>query len=400
MGLSPQSGIAGRMLAGVIASVIGTLACSQAWAQSNSDAASQGDAPRLKIDEAKRYFVRFGYVGMKPNTKSGEVKDASGYVATRDEIIRYGEYISELQNRVGDPAANALGISLQSNLTQAGAVTGYDIYADASGPQSVPLTVPSTSGMYADGLTALGIPRGITVEAKSAGTSAISLGYFLDEDQKWAVEGFVLAVPLKNDVYARQRVANARVAGNFVNRPGYLDGKKAMTTQVLPPLVMLTRYFGAKDATWRPSVGVGAAYAIFFDSKVPQLVSDYSGGKTTVSLKNSFGVGGFAGLQYRIDERWHVNATLGYLKLKTTGTLTTETTRFTSSSPALADVGGYTGAAITQGNTSKQVAVNKMLVDLANWKNGGTSGNYGRFVRTLDTQLDPYILWISAGYAF
>jgi outer membrane protein W len=379
MGLPPQSGFTGRMLAGVIASVVGTLACSQAWAQ--SEVTSQTGSPTLKIDEARRYFVRFGYVAMKPNTKSGEVKDASGYVASRDEIIAYGKYLNNLPSPTPTQS---------SELIQAQLISGYDFAADAD----------MNTGMYADGLKGLGIPRGITVEAKSAGTPAVSLGYFLDEDQQWAVEGFVLAVPLKNEVYGHQKVNVFNTStSTWSTRAGTLDGKKIMTTQVLPPLVMLTRYFGDKNATWRPSLGVGGAYAIFFDSKVPQLVSTYSGGKTTVSLKNSFGFGGFAGLQYRIDERWHLNATLGYLKLKTTGSITTNETRFTKSSAVLQDLGGYTANAIRVGATGP---VNNMLIDLADWKNGRSTrnGDYGKFVRTIDAQLDPYIFWISAGYSF
>ncbi|TAL21054.1 MAG: hypothetical protein EPO01_12210 [Aquabacterium sp.] len=381
MGFSPQSGFAGRMLAGVFASVVGTLACAQAWAQSDSD--MQAGSPKLKIDEARRYFVRFGYVAMKPNTKSGEVKDLSGYVATRDEIIAFGKELYAIDEN--DRTARQ-----QNDITQAQVISGYNFDDQAY----------FNSGMNADGLEGLGIPRGITIEAKSAGTPAVSLGYFLDEDQQWAVEGFVLAVPLKNEVYGHQTVNVFNTStGKWSTRAGTLDGKKIMTTQVLPPLVMLTRYFGSKDATWRPSVGVGAAYAIFFDSKVPQLVSTYSGGKTTVSLKNSFGVGAFAGLQYRLDDRWHINATLGYLKLKTTGTITTNETRFTKNSAVLQDLGGYTANAIRIGATGP---VNNMLIDLADWKNGRTApnGDYGKFVRSIDAQLDPYIFWVSAGYSF
>lgn len=378
MGLPPQSGIAGRMLAGVIASVVGTLACSQAWAQSNSDVSPQTGSPTLKIDEAKRYFVRFGYVAMKPNTRSKEVKDVTGDLVTKSQLDAYADFLDNTPPPV--PAG-------QGSLYWSNQAIQAHALSDA---------------LNNDQRSGLGIPSGITVEAKSAGTPAVSLGYFLDEDQNWAVEAFVLAVPLKNEVYGKQTV-KALVSNQIVERAGTLDGKKLMTTQVLPPLAMVSRYFGSKDSKWRPSLGVGAAYAIFFDTKATGLTNTYAGGKTDIKLKNAFGLGVFGGLQYRIDDRWHLNATLGYLKLKTEGTMTTNETRFNRTNAVLYDLGGYTSSAIEFQNRTRPNSLNNILIDLADYNNGtlgSRSGNYGKFVRKLETALDPYIFWVSAGYSF
>ena len=91
-------------------------------------------------------------------------------------------------------------------------------------------------------------------------------------------------------------------------------GKIADTKQ-LPPTLVAQYYFGDSQSSLRPYVGVGVNFTNFFDSEFTQDAKDL--GLENLSLSNSWGVAAQIGLDYQIDKKWLVNASVWYAKIST-----------------------------------------------------------------------------------
>jgi outer membrane protein len=337
-----------------------------------------------------RLFLRLGYTSAFIKTKSGETRDVTGPVLSRAELaaaFQRGIAISTPGNALFD--AN----SPNNDQNEGGT---YDFF----GKQLLGNPGVGTAGILANlGLDGLGTPAGVRAKAANAGTPTLSLNYWLTDDYKWAVEAFVLGVPL--DVKAYGDAINAE------GKPMAINGKELISTKMLPAFFVVSRYFGEPSATFRPYVGVGAMYAIFFDSKASDTLNTYVGGKTSVSLKNSFGVGPFAGLVANVADSWHVNLSLGQIQLKTTATLRTTDTMIKTGDAVLADYPQILANAIKladNGTRSAQwfgtadgmtSALTSIAADLK-----GTPGSLGTFVRKTDQKLTNTIVTLSVGKSF
>lgn len=86
----------------------------------------------------------------------------------------------------------------------------------------------------------------------------------------------------------------------------------------LPPTVSLQYHFPDLGA-WRPYVGAGINYTTFFDEK-PKGPLDDPGVK--VSLDDSWGWAVQAGVDYDINPRWFLGASLYYIAIDTTAKIT------------------------------------------------------------------------------
>jgi hypothetical protein len=115
-----------------------------------------------------------------------------------------------------------------------------------------------------------------------------------------------------------------------VLQPFPLQGRKIIDTKLFPPVVTLGRYWGHKDSKFRPYTGVIGMYAMFYDTKATDALNYFVGGQnpgdTTVSFKNTFGMGPMLGGKFQFNDSWHVNFNIGHVKLKTVGTLITRNT--------------------------------------------------------------------------
>ena len=276
---------------------------------------------------------------------------------------------------------------------------------------------------FASGEGYLTTPQGIRARSGNPSeTVALSVGYYLNDDQNWAVEALVLGAPLRATVYG--------AGTNDRGDPNQLDGKKIINTKMLPPMAKFGYYFGDKSWAVRPYVGVAAMYAIFFDTKTTSFFDDYQGGKTSISLKNSFGVGPFVGLQSNVAQSgWQVGFSIGKIKIKTEATLVTRGTLFKTGDLALTDykqtttdateqaesllntanlaanqVGALTGFASTGNNIAPNGMTTELMKDLAAYKatpaGGGGDGTLGTFVRKQRSTLDNTIFMLSVGKSF
>lgn len=231
--------------------------------------------------------------------------------------------------------------------------------------------------LLAPGVDAFGTPAGVTVDVKDSASLFGSVGKFLDDH--WAIEGLVLALPFKHDIHGAGTIARL--------------GKVA-TVKQLPPTLILHRYFGDFDAKFRPSIGIGLNYTYFFDAKSTPALEAYTGGRTRIKMKPSLGLGLFAGAQYRINERLHVKLTVGYVRVRTTATMTTSNTMLSGNSPVLHDY-PYPVNQIPTDPVAREAMDN--LIDQVAADRGGSLGTFKREIRS---KLDPYVVLLSVGYSF
>lgn len=93
-------------------------------------------------------------------------------------------------------------------------------------------------------------------------------------------------------------------------------GVDAGSVKHLPP-TLTVQYFPMEAASrWQPYVGLGVNYTMFFDENVDgQLESLFGPGK--LSLNSSWGWAGQLGLDYLLDDRWLLNASVWYLDIDT-----------------------------------------------------------------------------------
>lgn len=112
------------------------------------------------------------------------------------------------------------------------------------------------------------------------------------------------------------------------------------TTKALP-ITLLGQYrFGAANAAFRPFVGAGLSYVVFYDetgTSVLTALTNPGGAPTTLRFKDKLAPTLQLGAVYNINERWYVEGNYTKTFLKTVGTLSTGQTL-----PAKLNPNGYT----------------------------------------------------------
>lgn len=378
-------------------------------AGSSSAVAQEDDGLALKMAEASkpgRFFMRAGAIYVKVKTKSGDTYDVTGPLITLQDLEE-GIYTEAAQDSYPD----ATGItpanreSFEDNMV--------------SRLQNVTLGVGLlTEYMRENNITGIGTPAGVKGKAAGEmGTLGLSLGYYLDDENHWSIEAYVLAAPLKTSVTARGSSYREGDEG-FYTRPIAIDKQEIISTKLLPPTVMFGRQWGEKTARFRPYTGLMATYAVFYDTKATNALNDYVGGSnpgdTTVSIKNAFGLGPVIGVQYKISENWHANLNIGHVKLKTQATLTTRNSNINSQSAVTKDLGSISDKMVAGENAFSLASCGFGTVFCRSANNAGGlvslvtravlankgQENFGTFVRKTDTTLTNTLFMLSVGRSF
>lgn len=311
-----------------------------------------------------RMFMRIDFIRANVKTTSDPVRDVTGPVLARGDVARLGS----------------------SSLIPIGRRNSYTNFIAPPLEEGISADVANGYSCQAAGL---GSPCGTRARSQAMiGTPAVSIGYFLDEDHTWSLEGFVLAKPL-----------DVAIQGDG---PNHLNGKDIIKLKLLPPVVKLGHYFGKRGDTIRPYAGVLGSYAIFYDIKATSTLNNYVGGSgandTTVGVKNSLGFGWMLGARADVTDSWHFNFSVGKLRYKTEATIVTHNTVIRSGAAVLQDYGPNTYRAIL--GAEGTVPTTQIMCDLALVKYGNTSCNLGTFTRKASTVLDNTLFVISAGRSF
>ncbi|MDT8450597.1 MAG: OmpW family outer membrane protein [Wenzhouxiangellaceae bacterium] len=146
-----------------------------------------------------------------------------------------------------------------------------------------------------------------------------NLTYFLSPN--WGVE-LLAAAPFKHDIDGEGELS--------------MLGKLGRTYQ-LPPTLSLQYHF-RPDRLLRPYVGVGLNYTLFFDDKVNQgthqgivdtanaaLGTNFSGGRSSLDIDESFGPSFQVGMDMSITERWFTNLDVRYILIDADADIRTTT---------------------------------------------------------------------------
>lgn len=342
-----------------------------------------------------RAFMRLNYVSANVKTTSGDAVDVTGPVLASGDIAKY----------LGTTRINSGTFTASQYMFNGMTAANYNLLASVveTGLQR------DGAGSCTSAAAGVGTPCGIKARsASSVRTAALSVGYYMDDELSWTIEALVLAAPLRVAVYGDGRNG--------------LNGKNIINLKMLPPVAVLGKYFGDAKDSFRPFVGLGGSYAIFFDAKATETLNTYQGGRspgdTTISLKNTLGFGPFAGFKAQVDDTWHVNLNVGKLRYKTNATLVTRNTTFTSESLVLKDLGVNMQEAIKTGEDNYNPTVKvtgtptgfaagsavgtttALMCDLARAKYGNTDCNHGTFVRKQATSLDATMFMLSVGRTF
>lgn len=140
------------------------------------------------------------------------------------------------------------------------------------------------------GVVGPGIPAGADAETGDA-TTVIFVGERL-LTPNIGVE-LVLGVPPKITAQATGSVA-------FLG--------EVLSARNVAPTLLFNWHFGQTGDTWRPYVGLGLNYTKFTDVQTPY--------GWDVQLSDSWGAAAQAGIDYAIDKRWGVFASVAVLKVK------------------------------------------------------------------------------------
>jgi len=330
-----------------------------------------------------RLFMRIGYTSVITKTKSEDARDLSGFVLSRNDISSAIDTATLCSTNPSDPRLAGLNCAR---------------YDDQSGGIAWDLFVRNRilqDGLDAEGVSGIGTPPGIRARAqKNIGTPTVSIGYWIDQERKWLLEGFVLAAPLKVNITGE--------GTNPSGQPNGINGKVIATTKLLPPFVIGSYNFGEANAMFRPYVGVGAMYAVFFGAKATPDLEHYVGGPTTITTKNTFGFGPFLGLKTAINEDWHLNVSVGRIGLRATSRLVTSNTQIRSGDPVISDLTPGLVSAITEGDGiaigDGSVPASTLVNELVAFNKGQSS--LGTFVREQKMKLTNTIINVSVGMNF
>jgi len=140
-----------------------------------------------------------------------------------------------------------------------------------------------------------GEPSGLDLTVGDNTQFGLNFVYFFDNN--WAVE-LLAATPFDHDIKLH--------SGN--------DTTLLADTKQLPPTLSALYYFDTGSA-FKPYIGLGINYTIFFDNSFTATYSD--AGFSDLELDNSFGYAIQVGADYEIDKNWSVNASARYIGIST-----------------------------------------------------------------------------------
>ena len=135
--------------------------------------------------------------------------------------------------------------------------------------------------------------------------------YFFDSN--WAVE-LLAATPFTHDVTLNDPTA---ALGGALGVPAGLDGAKLAEVTQLPPTLSALYYFDTGTA-FKPYVGVGINYTLFFDEEFES--APKSLGLSNLELDGSFGYSVQVGADYDLGDNWSVNVSARYIDISTDAT--------------------------------------------------------------------------------
>ncbi|MFY8325479.1 OmpW/AlkL family protein [Pseudoalteromonas sp. ZZD1] len=124
-----------------------------------------------------------------------------------------------------------------------------------------------------------------------------------------------------NDQWVLELVA-ATPFSHDVNGTGGLAGNNIANIKHLPPSLIAQYHFLEGTSAFRPFVGVGVNYTVFFDEEPSAALKSVLGtDDVDVKLDDSFGFVAQAGFNYMFDQNWGLHAMVSVMDIETDATV-------------------------------------------------------------------------------
>jgi outer membrane protein len=151
----------------------------------------------------------------------------------------------------------------------------------------------------ASNIFAGGADLGVSLTVGSDTQLGLNIAYFVTDNINIEV---LAATPFTHDV-------------NFSVSDPLGTGNKLGEVTHLPPSVTANYYFMDASSAFQPYVGAGLNYTIFFDEEFTS--ANKAAGLTDLELDNSLGLTAQLGADYKINDKWHVNASVRWIDIDT-----------------------------------------------------------------------------------
>ena len=180
------------------------------------------------------------------------------------------------------------------------------------------------------------VPAGARLEVQPKSTVLFSVARSFGDH--WEAE-MLLGVPPKHDVKllvsdsikALRSSANPYVAGLATKLTAY-DGNVMSTVETIAPTFFLNYKFLEATSNWRPYIGAGLNYTHFKAKATARGVEFYNGNSVDIELSDSYGLALQAGVSYKFDQNWSLNAGLSSTMIKNDLTITSRNASGTTTS--------------------------------------------------------------------
>lgn len=107
-----------------------------------------------------------------------------------------------------------------------------------------------------------------------------------------------------------------------VNGAGGLKGAEIADVKHLPPTLLAQYHFLSKDSAFRPFVGLGVNYTVFFDEEPSAALKTTLGtNDVKLDLDSSFGLALQVGFNYKLNEKWGLHAMVSKIDINTDATV-------------------------------------------------------------------------------
>ena len=197
--------------------------------------------------------------------------------------------------------------------TTASAQTSADWLKGTTIRGGIAHVAPNSTATDAVGPFLPGPPSGVSLEVQNQSTLFFSVARDLTPHVE--VE-LAMGFPPTHDV-------TAKLASSLPSHVQVLNGQVVAKVRQVAPTLFFNYKFGEPGSTWRPFVGAGINYTKFDKRESTAAGNQLNGGPTDIRLSDSWGLAAQAGVSYRLNDQWSLNAAVATARVKTHLTATT-----------------------------------------------------------------------------
>ena len=197
--------------------------------------------------------------------------------------------------------------------TTASAQTSADWLKGTTIRGGIAHVAPNSTATDAVGPFLPGPPSGVSLEVQNQSTLFFSVARDLTPHVE--VE-LAMGFPPTHDV-------TAKLAPSLPSHVQVLNGQVIAKVRQVAPTLFFNYKFGDPGSTWRPFVGAGINYTKFDKRESTAAGNQLNGGPTDIRLSDSWGLAAQAGVSYRLNDQWALNAAVATARVKTHLTATT-----------------------------------------------------------------------------